>query len=743
MIMRSPILLLATFVLLFISVSSYSQKGIDKKQNPDKQVFITLSGQVLSDKNQIQSTENNDSPVLDLILSKAKPSRGTILFLSEGTPKRSKSGDINGKIIGFLIDEGFDVVKPEYNGKQENSLTPNIELFNTLKAFRALRTNAKKIGLAEDHFSILGAASGGQLAAHTVQKLEVNEQPDELVLIDPSHFDETLSGTVFPAVMPPLHPKGRLLCTFSSDGNTEWIRSAREYTKTWIGYDGVATFQLISDSTTVLKGDKTLNENNPKLAELLKTFLEAKGELKSTVLNPAAIPVAGYSPDRHTEKLALVAKEKYDLVMIGNSITNNFEKPEYQPVWKQFFEPRKAINLGYSGYRTENLLWNIQNGELEGQSPKVIIVEIGTNNIDEKNYPTRHTACELAGGIEAIVKLLRQKCPDSKIVVLRCFPGCYGGPNPTSHRAILERASDLVSRLSDGKHVFYCDVNHVFLNMDGSIKHEMMPDWLHPSPEGAKRWAQAMEPLLSELMGDKSFDTEIPLNSAIVPVSKLEQDSYNWWGRHAEILQIKDSINPEIVLIGNSITHFWGGEPKVRNADGSPRTPNGPKTWVSLFGNFRVLNLGFGWDRTQNALWRLDHGELDGLHPGKVIIDIGTNNTSQTNHVRMNNASEIVEGIREVCLRVRSKVPGAKIILMAVFPREEKADNPRRILINEINRQLELFANKESITFVDIGPKLLSPDGTISKEIMGDFCHPTEKGYQIWADGISALIDVP
>ena len=371
------------------------------------------------------------------------------------------------------------------------------------------------------------------------------------------------------------------------------------------------------------------------------------------------------------------------------------------------------------------------------------MVEIGTNNIDEKNYPTRHTAGQLAGGIEAIVNLLREKLPETKIIVLRCFPGCYGGPNPTSHRAILERASDLVSKLADNKNVFYCDINQVFLNLDGSINHDKMGDWLHPTPAGAKAWAQAMEPLLSQLMGDQSRDTEIPDNSAIVPVPKLEQDSYNWWDRHAEVLRLKDSINPEIVLIGNSITHFWGGEPKLKNVDGKPRNPNGPNAWNSVFANHRVLNLGFGWDRTQNMLWRLDHGELDGLHPKTVIMHLGTNNTSETPNARMNTASEIVEGIRAVCLRVRSKVPGAHIVLMKVFPREEKPDHPRRILINEINKQLEVFARENIIDLVDIGPKMLAPDGTLPKYIASDFCHPTEKGYQIWADEIRQFVEEP
>ena len=103
--------------------------------------------------------------------------------------------------------------------------------------------------------------------------------------------------------------------------------------------------------------------------------------------NTAAIPVAGYSADRHAKKIALVRKNKYDLILLGNSITNNFEKPQYQAVWNQFYSPRNALNLGYSGYRTENLLWNIQHRELEGQTPKVLVLEIGTNNIDEKNYP--------------------------------------------------------------------------------------------------------------------------------------------------------------------------------------------------------------------------------------------------------------------------------------------------------------------------------------------------------------------
>jgi lysophospholipase L1-like esterase len=707
--------------------------------------FVSLDGKELPRGNPLDTdgdVHQFNTAVLNLHKTNLSFPKGIILLLPGGGYKQLNLKSEGEKAAVSLNSLGFDVAVLEYPVANDGQ-TRDLALADALKALRLLRSSQSTISIRGKRLGILGISSGGHLAARVVQKLNEKEQPDLLVLINPSYLNETNPGSVFANVMPPIHPKARLFVSFSTKEDSTWIKSGEQYFKTWKGYDGEAAFYLLPDSEKISnKGFNPLDQKT-KLSDLLKTFLEANPKSENAGPNPATISVEGYATERHKEKLALVAKEKYDLIFIGNSITHNFEKAEYQPVWNQFFAPRKALNLGTSGYRTENLIWNIQNGELDGQSPKVVILEIGTNNVDEKNYPTRHTAGQLADGIETIVKLIREKLPVTKIIVMRCFPGCYGGPNPTSHRLILERASNIVSKLADGKHIFYCDVNHVFLNLDGSINHDMMADYLHPTPKGAKAWAQAMEPLLSELMGDKSLDTDVPPNSAIVPVSKLENDSYDWWQRHADVLRLKDSINPEIVLIGNSITHFWGGEPKLKDADGKPRIPNGPKAWNALFKNYRVLNMGFGWDRTQNVLWRLDHGELDGLEPRTVIINIGTNNTSQTTNARMNTAPEIVEGIRAICLRVRSKIPGAKIVLMAVFPREESSTNPRRILIHQINLLLEAFAKEQKITLVNLESKMLTPEGILSRDIAADFCHPTEKGYQIWADGIRSLIAAP
>lgn len=738
---------LSLAVILFITVSVFS-KGAESSVNVKRAAhtnYVSLDGQSLPKGNVVSKDgeiHKVDVPLLHLIRIKSGLHKGTVLLIPGGDYETLKVKSECEATVRFLNALNLDVAILEHHVGSDIQ-TRNMALTDALKAFRLLKGNKNLQGLNADRLLAMGFASGGHLAARAIQRLNKKEQPNELILVSPSYMNETLAGTVYAAVLPPLDPAGRLLTIVPDKGDKAWVKSCEEYTKTWIGYDGKASCYSQKDNVYVCGKDTIAMDGKFKLSCILKKFLEVKPEAEKIAQNPATVPVKGYNHKRHADKLTLVAKDKYDLIMIGNSITHNFEKPQYQPVWNQFFAPRKALNLGFSGYRTENLIWNIQNVELEGQSPKVVVLEIGTNNIDEVHYPTRHTAGQLAGGIEAVVKLLREKLPDSKIIMMRCFPGCYGGPNPTSHRLILERASDLVSRIADGKHVFYCDVNHVFLNMDGSINHDMMSDWLHPSPAGAKAWAQAMEPLLSELMGDKSLDTEISPNTAIVPASKLENDSYDWWARHDDVLAIKDSINPEVVLIGNSITHFWGGLPQLKYADGRLRTPNGAETWNALFKDYRVLNLGFGWDRTQNVLWRLDHGEIDRLHPRTIIVHIGTNNTSETKNARMNTAPEIVEGIRAICMRLRAKVPGAKIVLMSVFPREHEATNPRRILINEINRNLETFAMENNITLLNIGPKMVEADGTLPKEIAPDFCHPTEKGYQIWADAIRPFISEP
>lgn len=201
-------------------------------------------------------------------------------------------------------------------------------------------------------------------------------------------------------------------------------------------------------------------------------------------------------------------------------------------------------------------------------------------------------------------------------------------------------------------------------------------------------------------------------------------------------MSLKYQVDPEVVLIGDSITHFWEGDPETGIVHGSK------EAWNSLFTPYRVLNLGFGWDRTQNVLWRLDHGELEGLNPKIVVILIGTNNTSETNNARANDPDEIAEGLHAICDRIHVYAPQAKIVIMAILPREELSTHPRRDLIEQINMRYAQIAKDREYNFVDIGPSLLETDGTLSPRIAFDFCHLTESGYQKWADALRPLLQL-
>lgn len=256
------------------------------------------------------------------------------------------------------------------------------------------------------------------------------------------------------------------------------------------------------------------------------------------------------------------------------------------------------------------------------------------------------------------------------------------------------------------------------------------PNDVHFSSPGYDRLAERVSHVI-----ETALPNAAQTNLAIKPSGKLENDGYRWEARHEAVMTVKDKINPEIVLIGDSITHFWGGEP-----DGGKMGNRGLQSWRDLFGQRRVLNIGFGWDRTQNVLKRIELGELDGLNPQAIVIHIGTNNLAGTAQARNNTPAEIAEGISLIVGRAQAKCPNAQIILMAIFPRGQSLSDPKRAILADINQRLAPLGHKPRVTFLDITTNWLQPDGTISKEDMPDFLHPNEKGYAIWAEALRPVL---
>lgn len=158
--------------------------------------------------------------------------------------------------------------------------------------------------------------------------------------------------------------------------------------------------------------------------------------------------------------------------------------------------PRHAVNLGISGDRTEHVLWRFENGNLEGIAPKAAVVMIGTNNFlgDGTNSPE-----QVLEGVRAVVQRLRERLPGTKILLLGIFPR---GDRFNEMRGNLLQVNQALSRLNDGEQVFFADIGAAFVEDDGSISKEIMPDALHLSAEGYQRWADAIEPWLVRLLAN-------------------------------------------------------------------------------------------------------------------------------------------------------------------------------------------------------------------------------------------------
>ncbi|MCW1922626.1 GDSL-type esterase/lipase family protein [Luteolibacter arcticus] len=224
-------------------------------------------------------------------------------------------------------------------------------------------------------------------------------------------------------------------------------------------------------------------------------------------------------------------------------------------------------------------------------------------------------------------------------------------------------------------------------------------------------------------------------NPVLAPVPKLEEDGYDWNGRHEAIVREQKAINPDLVFVGDSLTHAWGGVPETGL---SPQRRTGEAIAAKAFAGHRVLNCGFGWDRTQNVLWRLDHGELDGIQPKTVVVNIGTNNTTPTNNAGPCSPAEIAEGVLAVCDRVRAKCPATKIVLMEIFPRWTPG-HPGRAVIAEVNKRLAEAVKArsrggEKIVLRDLAPALLDDKGEFKPGVMaGDKTHLAAGGYEAWA----------
>lgn len=226
-------------------------------------------------------------------------------------------------------------------------------------------------------------------------------------------------------------------------------------------------------------------------------------------------------------------------------------------------------------------------------------------------------------------------------------------------------------------------------------------------------------------------------HSAIIPVSSTENRAVaagwtrggTWLDQHEDINCIGKTCDVELVFLGNSITQSWGGE-------GRHVWEPGQKAQEKYFGKVKTANFGISGDRTQHLLWRIENGNFDHISPEVIVLMIGTNNLND------NTEKEIAKGIEAVVKKLRKKVPQSKILLLGIFPRGEKPENPYRQKIKDINENISRLNDDIHVFYRDIGKVFLHPDGTANKTLMSDdYLHLRPAGYEAWAKAIAPFLE--
>lgn len=213
-----------------------------------------------------------------------------------------------------------------------------------------------------------------------------------------------------------------------------------------------------------------------------------------------------------------------------------------------------------------------------------------------------------------------------------------------------------------------------------------------------------------------------------VPMPRVIEYSWmnleKWRAFHQGDLDRAKAGPVDVLFLGDSITECWD--------------TRGLEVWEKQYAPLRAANFGVGGDTTQNVLWRITGGgALDGIQPGVVVVMIGTNNLG----LMKDSPADVSTGVAAVVATLRQQLPQAEILLLSIFPRGETPDSELRLKVAATNKLIEPLGRQDQVTWLSIWDPFLKGDGTMSKEVMADFLHPTPHGYEIWAKAMKPTLE--
>ncbi len=388
------------------------------------------------------------------------------------------------------------------------------------------------------------------------------------------------------------------------------------------------------------------------------------------------------------------------IVVYGTSIAQGACATRPGLAWTSILQRKldqPVINLGFSG-----------NGRLE----KELIALL--TEIDAKLYVldclpnlTGITSDDLMARIEASVLQLQNKRPGVPILLTEhdgytdelISPkrkADYNNPNITLNDAFKQLKAKGI------KNIYLLTKNEIGQDI------ESMVDGVHPNDMGMMNYANAYQKIIKEIFNQPEGNV-----STAKPITQYrELPGYDWEKRHNEVLNYNKTNQPQLVFIGNSITHFWAGQPSAHIARGA-------SSWDKYFKAKNPVNMGFGWDRIENALWRVYHGELDGFAAKQIVLMIGTNN------LQFNSDAEIAEGLKTLITAIKARQPQAKILVLGILPRREMESR-----ITKLNLLYAKTALNLKVQYADAGNLLLNIHKKVNEELFTDGLHPNAQGYE-------------
>ena len=391
------------------------------------------------------------------------------------------------------------------------------------------------------------------------------------------------------------------------------------------------------------------------------------------------------------------------IVAYGTSITHGACASRPGMAWANILSRRLArpvINLGFSG-----------NAYFE----KGVIDMLG--EIDAKAYifdalPNSHTISPmevLTDTIVKAVKQLRQARPDAPILLADHLGYPHGGTisywkKQENHANKAQKAA-YEQLIAEGMtEVYHLTYDELGMTQDATV------EGIHPSDYGMVLYADAYEKKMREILNEPigKYPTTVPTEQS------RDSYSYDWMERHNQIIKDgREAKHFERVVIGNSIMHYWGGTKYLKR---------GEEAWNTYMQG--TLNMGCGWDRIENMLWRVYHDELDGFTADNIYMMVGTNN------IGISSEEEILGGIEHLAQAVRARRPEANVVLIGIFPRVEDEQFAKRL-----NVGIENLARCIGVEFRNPGLNMLKEDGSIDTSLFTDGLHPNNEGYTRVAEG--------